>query len=139
MLILEGIPLFLVEIGIGQKMRLGSLGVWNTVHPWLGGVGIASCVVTFFVALYYNVIITWVFFYFFNSFQVGLQGEISYLYLSSEFTDVVLETSLPKSLTVVSGVTRYWLNWGKEELPKNEFLWFSQKFLYVGIPTYSCT
>lgn len=105
MLILEGIPLFLVEIGIGQKMRLGSLGVWNTVHPWLGGVGIASCVVTFFVALYYNVIITWVFFYFFNSFQVGLQGEISYLYLSSEFTDVVLETSLPKSLTVVSGVT----------------------------------
>lgn len=71
MLILEGIPLFLIEIGIGQKMRLGSLGVWNTVHPWLGGVGIASCVVTFFVALYYNVIITWVLFYFFNSFQVS--------------------------------------------------------------------
>lgn len=70
MLVLEGIPLFLIELGIGQKMRLGSLGVWNTIHPWLGGIGIASCTVTFFVALYYNVIITWVFFYFFNSFQV---------------------------------------------------------------------
>lgn len=69
MLILEGIPLFLVELGIGQKMRLGSLGVWNTIHPWLGGIGIASCIVTFFVALYYNVIITWCFFYLFNSFQ----------------------------------------------------------------------
>lgn len=70
MLILEGIPLFLIELGIGQKMRLGSLGVWNTIHPWLGGIGIASCIVTFFVALYYNVIITWCFFYLFNSFQV---------------------------------------------------------------------
>ncbi|XP_059471296.1 sodium-dependent neutral amino acid transporter B(0)AT3 isoform X2 [Neocloeon triangulifer] len=72
MLILEGIPLFLVEIGIGQKQRLGALGVWNIVHPWLGGLGIASCVVTFFVALYYNVIITWCFYYLFNSFQYPL-------------------------------------------------------------------
>lgn len=30
MLVLEGIPLFLIELGMGQKMRLGSLGVWNT-------------------------------------------------------------------------------------------------------------
>ncbi|KRT86768.1 neurotransmitter transporter, partial [Oryctes borbonicus] len=71
-LVLEGIPLFLIELGIGQKMRLGSLGVWNTIHPWLGGIGLASCVVTFFVALYYNVIITWCFYYFFNSFQYPL-------------------------------------------------------------------
>ena len=70
MLILEGIPLFLIELGMGQKMRLGSLGVWNTIHPWLGGIGIASCVVTFFVALYYNVIITWCFYYLFNSLRV---------------------------------------------------------------------
>ncbi|XP_049817349.1 sodium-dependent neutral amino acid transporter B(0)AT3 isoform X2 [Aethina tumida] len=75
MLILEGIPLFLIELGIGQKMRLGSLGVWNTIHPWLGGIGISSCLVTFFVALYYNVIITWCFYYFFNSFQYPLPWE----------------------------------------------------------------
>jgi solute carrier family 6 amino acid/orphan transporter-like 15/16/17/18/20 len=74
MLILEGIPLFLVELGMGQRMRLGSLGVWNTIHPWLGGIGIASCVVTFFVALYYNVIITWCFYYLFNSLQVWCKG-----------------------------------------------------------------
>ncbi|KAJ2941338.1 hypothetical protein O0L34_g3538 [Tuta absoluta] len=70
MLILEGIPLFLIEMAIGQKMRLGSLGVWNTIHPWLGGIGISSCIVTLFVALYYNVIITWVFFYLFNSIRL---------------------------------------------------------------------
>ncbi|KAH8277815.1 hypothetical protein KR018_007847 [Drosophila ironensis] len=72
MLVLEGIPLFLIELGIGQRMRLGALGVWNTIHPWLGGIGISSCIVTLFVALYYNVIITWVFFYLFNSFRYPL-------------------------------------------------------------------
>lgn len=71
MLVLEGIPLFLIELGIGQRMRLGSLGVWNTIHPWLGGIGISSCMVTLFVALYYNVVITWCFFYLFNSFQAS--------------------------------------------------------------------
>ncbi|KAJ8924104.1 hypothetical protein NQ315_006886 [Exocentrus adspersus] len=70
MLVLEGIPLFLIELGIGQKLRLGSLGAWNTIHPWLGGIGISSCIVTFFVALYYNVIITWCFYYLFNSFRI---------------------------------------------------------------------
>ncbi|XP_031622432.1 sodium-dependent neutral amino acid transporter B(0)AT3 isoform X2 [Contarinia nasturtii] len=72
MLILEGIPLFLIELGIGQRMRLGSLGVWNTIHPWLGGIGISSCIVTLFVTLYYNVVITWCFFYLLNSFRIEL-------------------------------------------------------------------
>lgn len=71
MLILEGVPLFLIELGLGQRMRQGALGVWNTIHPWLGGIGIASCIVTFFVALYYNVIITWCFYYLFNSLEVS--------------------------------------------------------------------
>ncbi|XP_058795871.1 sodium- and chloride-dependent transporter XTRP3 isoform X2 [Phymastichus coffea] len=72
MLILEGVPLFLIELGLGQRMRQGAIGVWNTVHPWLGGIGIASCIVTFFVSLYYNVIITWCFYYLFNSFREPL-------------------------------------------------------------------
>ena len=33
MLVLEGMPLLLLELGIGQKMRTGSFGVWNKVHP----------------------------------------------------------------------------------------------------------
>ena len=71
MLLLEGIPLFLLELALGQKLRQGSLGAWNIVHPWLGGLGIASTMVAFMVGLYYNVIITWCFYYFFNSFQVS--------------------------------------------------------------------
>ncbi|KAK2560677.1 Sodium-dependent neutral amino acid transporter B(0)AT3 [Acropora cervicornis] len=69
MLALEGIPLYYMELCIGQKMRKGSVGVWNEISPYLGGVGIASVVVCFLVSLYYNVIIAWCVFYFFKSFQ----------------------------------------------------------------------
>lgn len=72
MLILEGVPLFYLEIAIGQRKRRGSVGVWNLIHPYLGGVGIASMVVCFLIAVYYNMIIAWALFYFFNSFQAVL-------------------------------------------------------------------
>lgn len=37
MMFVEGTPLFLVELGIGQKLRLGPVGVWNEIHPYFGG------------------------------------------------------------------------------------------------------
>lgn len=69
MLALEGIPLYYMELCIGQRMRKGSVGVWSEISPYLGGVGIASVVVCFLVSLYYNVIIAWCVFYFFKSFE----------------------------------------------------------------------
>uniref|UniRef100_A0A7N4P4E5 Transporter n=1 Tax=Sarcophilus harrisii TaxID=9305 RepID=A0A7N4P4E5_SARHA len=69
LLLIIGIPLFYLELAVGQKIRRGSIGVWNFISPKLGGIGYASCVVCFFVALYYNVIIGWSLFYFSQSFQ----------------------------------------------------------------------
>jgi SNF family Na+-dependent transporter len=74
MVILEGAPLLLIELGIGQKLRQGSLGTWNMIHPSIGGIGVASTIVAFLVGLYYNVIITWCFFFLFKSFQVIPRG-----------------------------------------------------------------
>lgn len=39
MLLLEGLPLFYMELAIGQKMRLGSIGAWTSISPYLGGLG----------------------------------------------------------------------------------------------------
>ncbi|XP_048576904.1 sodium-dependent neutral amino acid transporter B(0)AT3-like isoform X2 [Nematostella vectensis] len=72
MLAVEGIPLYYMELCIGQRMRKGSIGVWNEISPYLGGVGIASVVVCFLVCLYYNVVISWCVFYFVQSFQSPL-------------------------------------------------------------------
>ena len=69
MLAIVGIPLYYLELCLGQRMRKGSIGVWNEISPYLGGVGFSSVAVCFLVSLYYNVIIAWCVFYFVNSFQ----------------------------------------------------------------------
>lgn len=68
-LIFEGIPLLHMELAVGQRLRQGSIGVWNSISPFLGGVGIGSLIVSFLVGLFYNTILAWVLWYFFHSFQ----------------------------------------------------------------------
>uniref|UniRef100_A0A8C8RN48 Transporter n=1 Tax=Pelusios castaneus TaxID=367368 RepID=A0A8C8RN48_9SAUR len=75
-LVFQGIPLFHLELAMGQCMRKGSIGAWNTLSPYLGGVGIGSLIVSFMVSLYYNTILAWVMWYFINSFQEPLPWSI---------------------------------------------------------------
>lgn len=39
LLVLEGIPLLLLEFAIGQRLRKGSIGVWKSISPYLTGLG----------------------------------------------------------------------------------------------------
>ncbi|XP_051969622.1 solute carrier family 6 member 16b isoform X1 [Xyrauchen texanus] len=75
LMVLVGVPLFFLELAAGQSIRQGSIGVWRHISPKLVGIGYSSCVVCFFVALYYNVIIGWSIFYLGNSFQYTLPWE----------------------------------------------------------------
>ncbi|XP_026149951.1 sodium- and chloride-dependent transporter XTRP3 isoform X2 [Mastacembelus armatus] len=72
MLFLEGVPLFYLELAIGQKMRLGSIQAWTAISPYLGGVGLASVVTSLYLCLYYNIINAWSFWYLFHSFHLVL-------------------------------------------------------------------
>ncbi|XP_075867718.1 sodium-dependent neutral amino acid transporter B(0)AT1-like [Nelusetta ayraudi] len=69
LLVLEGIPLLHLEFAIGQRLRKGPIGVWKSINPYLGGIGIASMLVSFLVGMYYNTIMAWILWYLFNSFQ----------------------------------------------------------------------
>ncbi|XP_011602216.2 sodium-dependent neutral amino acid transporter B(0)AT2-like [Takifugu rubripes] len=75
LMLVVGIPLFFLELAAGQAIRQGSIGVWRSISPRLAGIGYSSCVVCFFVALYYNVILSWSIFYLGNSFQYPLPWE----------------------------------------------------------------
>nr|XP_020747339.1 sodium-dependent neutral amino acid transporter B(0)AT3 [Odocoileus virginianus texanus] len=65
----EGIPLFHIELAIGQRLRRGSIRVWTAISPSLGGVGLGCFTVSFLASLYYNMVLTWVLWYLLNSFQ----------------------------------------------------------------------
>jgi hypothetical protein len=36
MLFIEGLPIFFLELAIGQRLRKGSIGAWNRVSSYLG-------------------------------------------------------------------------------------------------------
>ncbi|XP_070841054.1 sodium-dependent neutral amino acid transporter B(0)AT1-like [Chaetodon trifascialis] len=72
LLVLEGMPLLLLEFAIGQRLRKGSVGVWRAISPYLTGIGIASMLVSFLIGLYYTTLVAWIMWYLFNSFQEPL-------------------------------------------------------------------
>ncbi|XP_066277294.1 sodium- and chloride-dependent GABA transporter ine-like isoform X3 [Branchiostoma lanceolatum] len=72
MLFLCGIPLLYMELAVGQYTQQGPVGALGKICPLLKGAGLATVVITFLFATYYNVIITWALYYLFNSFQEPL-------------------------------------------------------------------
>ncbi|KAK9309304.1 hypothetical protein QLX08_001041 [Tetragonisca angustula] len=101
MLAIEGIPIFYLELAIGQRLRKGAIGVWNQVSPYMAGIGVSSAVVSFNVALYYNTIIAWCLFYFVQSFQSKLPwAECPNIYFQNG-------SYAPEPECVVSSPTQY--------------------------------
>uniref|UniRef100_A0A8C7ZN45 Transporter n=1 Tax=Oryzias sinensis TaxID=183150 RepID=A0A8C7ZN45_9TELE len=71
MLFVAGVPLFLMELSLGQYGAAGPITVWKCC-PLLKGIGIGMLCVSTLVCLYYNVIIAWTFYYLGSSFQSPL-------------------------------------------------------------------
>ncbi|NXK99565.1 SC6A7 protein, partial [Mesembrinibis cayennensis] len=71
MLLVTGLPLFLMELSLGQYGAAGPITVWKCC-PLLKGIGVAMLIVSSLVSLYYNVIIAWAFYYLGSSFQSPL-------------------------------------------------------------------
>ncbi|KAG8230248.1 hypothetical protein J437_LFUL009786 [Ladona fulva] len=68
MLIVGGIPLFYMELALGQFNRKGAITCWGRLVPLFKGIGYAVVLIAFYVDFYYNVIIAWSLRYFFASF-----------------------------------------------------------------------
>ncbi|XP_076610263.1 inactive sodium-dependent neutral amino acid transporter B(0)AT3-like [Chaetodon auriga] len=100
---------------------MSSIGVWNSISPLLGGVGIASMVVSFLVSIFYNTILSWVLWYFFHSFQEPLPWSQCPLNANRTGYDLECEKSTPvnyfwyrETLNItpdinISGSVQWWL------------------------------
>ena len=69
MLLLCGMPMFLMELALGQYFSLGPIATWNTCCPIGKGIGLAMVAVAFLCTVYYNVVIAWVLYYLYSSMQ----------------------------------------------------------------------
>ncbi|XP_051577523.1 sodium-dependent dopamine transporter-like [Myxocyprinus asiaticus] len=73
-MVIAGMPLFYMELALGQYNREGAAGVWK-ICPIFKGVGFTVILISLYVGFYYNVIIAWALFYLFSSFS----GELPWI------------------------------------------------------------
>lgn len=66
MLIIIGLPLFLMELSFGQYANEGPIIIWR-ISPLFEGIGYSMCVISGLVAVYYNMINGWIVYYLFAS------------------------------------------------------------------------
>ncbi|CAK8672268.1 unnamed protein product [Clavelina lepadiformis] len=71
MLCVAGLPIFFLEVSLGQFCSQGPLGAFRGV-PIVKGLGFAMVVISVYVGIYYNVVITYTLFYLFSSFTADV-------------------------------------------------------------------
>ncbi|KAJ1203926.1 hypothetical protein NDU88_007707 [Pleurodeles waltl] len=70
-MVIAGMPLFYMELALGQFNREGAAGVWK-ICPIFKGVGFTVILISLYVGFFYNVIIAWALHYLFSSFTTEL-------------------------------------------------------------------
>ncbi|XP_037090813.1 sodium-dependent serotonin transporter-like [Pollicipes pollicipes] len=69
MLIFGGLPLFYMELALGQYHRSGCSTLWKKICPALKGIGYAICIIDIYMAMCYNTVLAWSVYYLVQSFR----------------------------------------------------------------------
>uniref|UniRef100_A0AAQ6A1U2 Transporter n=1 Tax=Amphiprion ocellaris TaxID=80972 RepID=A0AAQ6A1U2_AMPOC len=72
MAVFGGVPLFYMELALGQFHRSGCISIWKHICPIFKGIGFAICIIALYIAFYYNTIMAWALYYLISSFHPTL-------------------------------------------------------------------
>ena len=72
MLFLTGLPMFFLEMALGQYSGKGPIKLFTSLAPVFKGLGYGMVFISFMITLYYNMIIAWTFYYTAASFSSEL-------------------------------------------------------------------
>ncbi|XP_067906761.1 sodium- and chloride-dependent GABA transporter 2-like isoform X3 [Heterodontus francisci] len=67
-----GIPVFFLEIALGQYTSQGGITAWRKICPLFEGIGYGSQLINVYQIIYYILILSWATFYLFNCFSAEL-------------------------------------------------------------------
>ncbi|KHN78185.1 Sodium-dependent acetylcholine transporter [Toxocara canis] len=71
MLFFAGLPIFFMELALGQFASIACISVWKVV-PLFKGIGVAMLLISCIVSIYMNMVAAWSIFYFINSLKFAL-------------------------------------------------------------------
>uniref|UniRef100_A0A8C8J6H2 Transporter n=1 Tax=Oncorhynchus tshawytscha TaxID=74940 RepID=A0A8C8J6H2_ONCTS len=109
-----GLPVFFLEVALGQYTSEGGITCWEKLCPIFTGIGYASIVIVSLLNIYYIVILAWGLYYLFQCFQPELPWAKC---KNSWNTDRCVEDTIRKNKTLMlaanitnftSPVTEFW-------------------------------
>uniref|UniRef100_A0A8C5PB53 Transporter n=1 Tax=Leptobrachium leishanense TaxID=445787 RepID=A0A8C5PB53_9ANUR len=107
-----GIPVFFLEIALGQYSSQGGVTAWRKICPLFEGIGYTSLVIIAYFIIYYIVILAWALFYFISSFTTDLPwASCNHTWNTGNCVDVIRKSeNWTISLNSTSPVVEFWEN-----------------------------
>ncbi len=93
-----GIPLFILEMAIGQRQQSNAPGAWGAMRTRFTGIGWWGLGVSSVLVLYFSAIVAWIYDYIYYAFTVAWRGRAESFF----FQDVLNASSGPGDITGVS-------------------------------------
>ncbi|KAL0882612.1 hypothetical protein ABMA27_001049, partial [Loxostege sticticalis] len=84
MIFMIGLPIFYLELYIGQYSGLGPLKAFQAIAPFFSGLGYCTLVVITIISIYYMIIIAWTLFYTI----VSIAGQMDWGSCENEYNDL---------------------------------------------------
>eukprot|EP00095_Tigriopus_kingsejongensis_P002084 maker-scaffold866_size86999-snap-gene-0.16 protein:Tk02084 transcript:maker-scaffold866_size86999-snap-gene-0.16-mRNA-1 annotation:"sodium- and chloride-dependent glycine transporter 2-like" len=108
MIFLTGLPLFFLELTLGQYSSIGPSKIFQKLCPAAKGVGWGMISVSLLIALYYNQIIAWSLFYMYE----GLTWELPWKWCANHFNTIGCFTLAQNQacLNASRGLELFWNN-----------------------------
>ncbi|XP_024921998.1 sodium- and chloride-dependent betaine transporter-like isoform X2 [Cynoglossus semilaevis] len=106
-----GIPIFFLEMSMGQMTGQGAITCWRKICPLIQGLGYGSQIIMLYTVMYYIVILAWGFFYLFSSFSSELPWvSCNNTWNTGNCVEFHINVSSTKNLsqTVTSSVEEFW-------------------------------
>ncbi|XP_072296600.1 sodium- and chloride-dependent GABA transporter 2-like [Eucyclogobius newberryi] len=106
-----GIPLFFLEVSLGQLTGQGGITCWRKICPLFEGIGYGGLIIMLYTVMYYIVILAWALLYLFSSFHSKLPwASCNNTWNTVNCIDYRLNQTLnvPLSVNATSSAEEFW-------------------------------
>ncbi|VDN51400.1 unnamed protein product [Dracunculus medinensis] len=94
MLLIGGLPMFYMELALGQFHKSGCISIWRKICPMFKGIGYGICFICSFIACFYNTVIAHAVYFAFSS----LQAEVPWKTCNNPWNTKLCANSLNETL-----------------------------------------
>ncbi|VDM97842.1 unnamed protein product [Thelazia callipaeda] len=93
MLVIGGLPMFYMELALGQFHRSGCISIWKKICPMFKGIGYGICFICTFIACFYNAVIAHSLYFVYSS----LQREVPWKSCNNSWNTLLCTSSLNRT------------------------------------------